>query len=288
MLTSHRTENIRLHFSNPGGRWAGWGACAWQLWGYLWEGGVLGGDGVCHMGEMNTMWTLLLRERLPCKSQCCSWHHFQVVFSNNMAKRCQKILELFSFYSNLTMALKSTQNCCKIIRVFFRSSWWLLHPLSEWCRVQLSPLSGIWQKTLNARVSHTYVQLHVLLQVEFVAKLVVAVVAVVAVVELLSVICCGFPRGQNPSPGKSQQCQKYETQKKTPDGQVLNYANIRENFLKREIRGQEKFSEQNRRSRRAKDWEFLFSGSFDFFVWWEMAGDEWQLSTRLQFSGGDI
>ena len=64
MLTSHRTENIRLHFSNPGGRWAGWGACAWQLWGYLWEGGVLGGDGVCHMGEMNTMWTLLLRERL--------------------------------------------------------------------------------------------------------------------------------------------------------------------------------------------------------------------------------
>ena len=28
MLTSHRTENIRLHFSNPGGRWAGWGACA--------------------------------------------------------------------------------------------------------------------------------------------------------------------------------------------------------------------------------------------------------------------
>ena len=28
MLTSHRTENTRLHFSNPGGRWAGWGACA--------------------------------------------------------------------------------------------------------------------------------------------------------------------------------------------------------------------------------------------------------------------
>ena len=287
MLTSHRTENIRLHFSNPGGRWAGWGACAWQLWGYLWEGGVLGGDGVCHMGEMNTMWTLLLRERLPCKSQCCSWHHFQVVFSNNMANRCQKILELFSFYTNLTMALKSTQNCCKIIRVFFRSSWWLVHPLSEWYRVQLSPLSGMWHLAEDAQCQS---QPHL------------CPASCASSSRVCRETCCRsgrsgwtslchllwVPPGPEPIPGQEPAVPEIRNPEKTPDGQVLNYANIRENFLKREIRGQEKFSEQNRRSRRAKDWEFLFSGSFDFFVWWEMAGDEWQLSTRLQFSGGDI
>ena len=47
-------------------------ACAWQLWGYLWQGGVWRGEGrkggaggKGHMEEMGTMWLLLLRERLP-------------------------------------------------------------------------------------------------------------------------------------------------------------------------------------------------------------------------------
>ena len=114
-----------------------WGETGFAIWGRWTQ------CGRCYSGSASFT--------SPCKSQCCSWHHFQVVFSNNMANRCQKILELFSFYTNLTMALKSTQNCCKIIRVFFRSSWWLLHPLSEWCRVQLSPLSGIWHLAEDAQ-----------------------------------------------------------------------------------------------------------------------------------------
>ena len=63
----------------------------------------------------------------------------------------------------------------------------------------------------------------------------------------------GSPGARTHPRARASSARNTKPRKKTPDGQVLNYANIREKILKRNIRGQEKFSEQNRRSRRAKD-----------------------------------